>query len=86
MSEKEYNVYVLCINYSLEDILSQLAKKQASPDLCSAESDAIYSATVEELSLAIECYHLEKYAKIRDDLKRTKQRLHPNLHSAHHFA
>lgn len=68
MTEKEYNIEVLCISYSLDELISQQSKMQSSTN--KTGDTVLLNATLEELEIAIATYDNPKYKYIRDDIEK----------------
>lgn len=68
MTEKEYNIEVLCTGYSLEDLISQ--QKKIGSKTLPAGYAVIDVATFEEISMAISSYNDERYRNIRDEMRK----------------
>ncbi len=72
MTEKEYNIEVLCTCYSLERLILQ--KKKIESAIIPTGCDVIDVVTPEELDLAISAYNEEKYKQVRDNMKKRSQK------------
>ena len=68
MTEKEYNIEVLCISYSLDELISQQSKKQSSTN--EIGDTVLLNATLEELEIDIATYYNPEYNYIRDDIEK----------------
>lgn len=68
MTEKEYNIEVLCISYSLDELISQQSKKQSATN--EIGDTVLLNATLEELEIAIATYDNPEYKYIRDDIEK----------------
>ncbi len=72
MTEREYNIEVLCTCYSFEELELRLCKLQDG--ITQNGPDVIDDITIEELNEAIACYFEEKYKRIRNEMLKDRIR------------
>lgn len=70
MTEREYNIEVLCTCYSIEELKLQLCKLQNG--IAQNGPDVIDDVTIEELEEAISLYYKKKYKCIRHEMSRNR--------------
>lgn len=71
MTEKEYNIEVLCTCYSLNRLSEQ--RKKVIANKARVGRDVIDVATLDELTIAISTYDEKIYKDVRDDLKKINE-------------
>lgn len=70
MTEKEYNIEVLCTCYSLKELSMQYEK--LNNGIFTNGSDVIDDVSIDLLQEAILHYNDKKYRNIRDEMKKNK--------------